>query len=87
MRSTKRDSISTGATTTTSTTPAKTVASGTPAASTTNKLEVTVIPVDDEPYSKTIVIPSSMIGKYHTFYYIKYLHIFSDVNTVVCCIK
>jgi hypothetical protein len=24
---------------------------------------VTVIPVDDEPYSKTIVIPSSMIGK------------------------
>ena len=29
-----------------------------------NKLEVTVIPVDDEPFSKTIIIPSSMIGKF-----------------------
>ena len=28
-----------------------------------DKLEVTVIPVDEEPYSKTISIPSSMIGK------------------------
>ena len=86
MRSTKRDSVS-GATTTTSSTPAKTVASGTPATSTTNKLEVTVIPVDDEPYSKTIVIPSSMIGKYYQFYHINYLQILSDVNTVFWYIK
>ena len=28
-----------------------------------DKLEVTVIPVDEEPYSKMITIPSSMIGK------------------------
>ena len=28
-----------------------------------NKLEVTVIPVDDEPYSKTIVIPANLLGK------------------------
>jgi hypothetical protein len=29
-----------------------------------DKLEVTIIPVDDEPYSKMITIPSSMMGKY-----------------------
>lgn len=29
-----------------------------------DKLEVTIIPVDDEPYSKMINIPSSMMGKY-----------------------
>ena len=28
-----------------------------------DKLEVTVIPVDDEPYSKMISIPTHMIGK------------------------
>jgi hypothetical protein len=28
-----------------------------------DKLEVTIIPVDDEPYSKIINIPSSMMGK------------------------
>ena len=28
-----------------------------------DKLEVTIIPVDDEPYSKMINIPSSMMGK------------------------
>lgn len=28
-----------------------------------DKLEVTVIPVDEEPYSKIITIPQSMIGK------------------------
>ena len=28
-----------------------------------DKLEVTVIPVDEEPYSKMITIPQSMIGK------------------------
>jgi hypothetical protein len=27
------------------------------------KLEVTVIPVDEEPYTKTISIPYSLIGK------------------------
>jgi len=27
------------------------------------KLEVTIIPVDEEPYSKTIMLPSSMMGK------------------------
>lgn len=26
-----------------------------------------MIPVDDEPYSKTIVIPSSMIGKFRDY--------------------
>ena len=30
---------------------------------TENKLEVTVIPVDNEPYSKFITIPNSLIGK------------------------
>lgn len=30
-----------------------------------DKLEVTIIPVDDEPYSKMINIPSSMMGKCH----------------------
>lgn len=30
---------------------------------TSDKLEVTVIPVDEEPYSKMITIPPSMIGK------------------------
>ena len=29
-----------------------------------DKLEVTVIPVDEEPYSKIITIPQSMIGKF-----------------------
>lgn len=29
-----------------------------------DKLEVTIIPVDEEPYSKMINIPSSMMGKY-----------------------
>lgn len=29
-----------------------------------DKLEVTIIPVDDEPYSKMINIPSSMMGKF-----------------------
>ena len=29
-----------------------------------DKLEVTVIPVDDEPYSKIITIPGTMMGKY-----------------------
>ena len=33
-----------------------------------DKLEITVIPVDDEPYSKVISLPSSMMSKY-TFYY------------------
>ena len=28
-----------------------------------DKLEVTIIPVDDEPYSKMITIPNSMMGK------------------------
>ena len=28
-----------------------------------DKLEVTIIPVDDEPYSKLISIPTQMIGK------------------------
>jgi hypothetical protein len=28
-----------------------------------DKLEVTIIPVDEEPYSKMINIPSSMMGK------------------------
>lgn len=28
-----------------------------------DKLEVTVIPVDEEPYSKIITIPSALIGK------------------------
>ena len=28
-----------------------------------DKLEVTVIPVDDEPYSKIISLPSSMMSK------------------------
>jgi len=27
------------------------------------RLEVTVIPVDDEPYSKIVTIPQSLIGK------------------------
>ena len=31
-----------------------------------DKLEVTVIPVDDEPYNKVITIPCSMMGKYFT---------------------
>jgi len=61
MRSSTRDSKTLG--TTTSSAGAKTTSSGT-AANSSNKLEVTVIPVDDEPYSKTIIIPSSMIGKY-----------------------
>jgi len=30
-----------------------------------DKLEVTVIPVDDEPYSKVISVPSSMMSKYY----------------------
>jgi len=29
-----------------------------------DKLEVTVIPVDEEPYSKVITIPPSMFGKF-----------------------
>jgi hypothetical protein len=29
-----------------------------------DKLEVTVIPVDEEPYSKIITIPPSMFGKF-----------------------
>ena len=29
-----------------------------------DKLEVTIIPVDEEPYSKTITLPSSMMCKY-----------------------
>ena len=62
MRSTKRESVSIGPAT--ASTPSAAVKTApTPAVSNTNKLEVTVIPVDDEPYSKTIVIPSSMIGK------------------------
>jgi hypothetical protein len=60
MRSTTREKT---LGTTTPLTGAKTASSGT-AANPSNKLEVTVIPVDDEPYSKTIIIPSSMIGKY-----------------------
>ena len=28
------------------------------------KLEITVIPVDDEPYSKVITLPSSMMSKF-----------------------
>jgi hypothetical protein len=28
------------------------------------KLEVTIIPVDEEPYSKIISLPSSMMSKY-----------------------
>ena len=42
----------------------KPAATGAALAAASNKLEVTVIPVDDEPFSKTIIIPSSMIGKY-----------------------
>ena len=30
-----------------------------------DKLEVTVIPVDDEPYTKIITIPNSMMGKFY----------------------
>ena len=37
--------------------------SGYQSSSNYDKLEVTVIPVDEEPYSKIISIPSSMIGK------------------------
>jgi hypothetical protein len=33
-----------------------------------DKLEVTIIPVDDEPYSKMINIPSSMMGKSISFH-------------------
>lgn len=29
------------------------------------KLEVTIIPVDDEPYSKVITYPASLLSKYH----------------------
>lgn len=29
----------------------------------TDKLEITVIPVDDEPYSKTITLSTTMISK------------------------
>lgn len=35
---------------------------------TENKLEVTVIPVDNEPYSKFITIPNSLIGKWFKFF-------------------
>jgi hypothetical protein len=28
------------------------------------KLEVTIIPVDEEPYTKTITIPASLFGKH-----------------------
>ena len=71
MRSSTRDSKTLG--TTTVVAGAKTASSGT-AASATNKLEVTVIPVDDEPYSKTIIIPSSMIGKYYLIYVIYFVN-------------
>lgn len=30
------------------------------------KLEVTVIPVDDEPYSKVITYPTQLLSKYHS---------------------
>ena len=37
---------------------------GSSSSSQIDKLEVTIIPVDDEPYSKTISLPQSLLGKF-----------------------
>ena len=48
------------------------------------KLEVTIIPVDEEPYTKTISIPYSLIGKNYFFFYSQmynFKHLGSPNNT------
>ena len=43
-----------------------------------DKLEVTVIPVDEEPYSKIITIPQSLLGKYDDDSRGAYAHFFRN---------